>query len=67
MTTVTLSVVEKAVVVSALNEQILSDRKAAEENPALAGYVERNIRFREGIIAKIITKLEVESEEPNGK
>ena len=48
-----LSVVERSVIISALNEQIASDQKEAEANPALAGYVEHNIQFRQELIAKI--------------
>jgi hypothetical protein len=48
-----LSQVEKSVIVTALQQDIVSDRKAAEDNPALAGYVERNVKFREELIAKL--------------
>lgn len=51
----TFSQVEKSVIVSALNEQIISDRAHAKANPALAGYAERNIKFREELIAKLET------------
>jgi hypothetical protein len=49
----TLTTVEKSVIVSALNEQIISDRAQAKLNPAVAGYAERNIKFREELIAKV--------------
>lgn len=48
-----LSQVEKSVIVTTLQQDMDSDRKAAEANPAVAGYVERNIQFRTALIAKL--------------
>jgi hypothetical protein len=47
------TVVEKSVLISALNDQIKSDRREAERTPIFKGYAERNIVFREALIEKV--------------
>ena len=49
----TLNTIEKSVIITALQQDMEADKKAAAQNPALKGYVERNIRFRNELIVKL--------------
>lgn len=48
-----LTQVEKGVIVNALRQDIESERESMRLNPGVAAYCERNIKFREELIAKV--------------
>jgi hypothetical protein len=52
-----LTEVEISVIITALQQDIMSDQKKAQEVPAVAGYIERNVQFRQALIAKLAANV----------